>query len=84
MDKKYETGRLSRRHLSIRLGRHHNGVEGPNSLKTKLKDFLNWILTSEAQLEGSLNEGDPERVMETLGTPSGLKGLWQRLIDRKV
>jgi len=84
VDKKYETGRLSRRHLSIRLGRHHNGVEGPNSLKTKLKDFLNWILTSEAQLEGSLNEGDPERVMETLGTPSGLKGLWQRLIDRKV
>lgn len=78
----YDQSGLSRMNLSIRLGRHHNGVEGPNSLKTALKDFVNWVAANEGRLPEFLDAKDPERLMQATMAPSGMAGLLKRLVSR--
>lgn len=80
-DIKYNLDGLSRMNLSLRLGRHHSGVAGPNSLKTKLADFVNWMSINEAKLADFLVAVDPERLMETSVKPSGITGLWKSFIQ---
>ena len=67
----YELGGLIDKNLSIRLGRHHNGIKGPNSLETPLLDLLEHIpeLTSEDEI---FKADDPERALKVKGVKNSL------------
>jgi glycosyltransferase involved in cell wall biosynthesis len=80
----YERGMLWSRNLGIRLGRHHNGVKGSNTLVPTLKEFLQWLSQHQAELEvmGPAEADDPERVLEAQMAPSGLSAVWSRLVAR--
>ena len=78
----YQAGRLSRANLSIRLGRHHNGVEGPNCLKAVLLDFVHWLDSSHDKLPALLELQDPERAIQGSMEPVGVAGLLGRIFSR--
>lgn len=68
----YRTGHLSRKNLSIRLGRHHNGVAGSNSLETSLTDLVQWIADNDDKLPACIDSPDPEHTIQEIMMPKGV------------
>ena len=77
----YKIGQLSRANLSIRLGRHHNGVTGPNSLKVKLIDLVQWLNQFCHKLPEMMDSQDLERVIEDSITPPTVVGFVDRIFS---
>jgi len=77
----YQAGHLSRANLSIRLGRHHNGVAGPNSLKANLLDLVQWLDRSDDKFPALLGSQDPERAIQASMPPTGVAGLLGRIFS---
>jgi glycosyltransferase involved in cell wall biosynthesis len=60
----YDMSKISRKNLSIRLGRHHLGEDGPNSLGSTLAEFIEFIAkTPSDELEHYIDLPDPERAL---------------------
>jgi hypothetical protein len=78
----YQPGHVSRANLSIRLGRHHNGLAGPNSLKATLLDLVQWLGGSDDKLPALLDSPDPERAIQASMAPTGVAGLLGRIFSR--
>lgn len=78
----YQAGHLARANLSIRLGRHHNGVAGPNSLKANLLDLVQWLDRSDDKFPALLDSQDPERAIQASMAPTGVAGLLGRIFSR--
>lgn len=76
----YQLGNISPHNLSIRLGRHHLGQTGPNSLDTTLQDFVTWLESNENELADYLYLEDPEREIEK-NMQKGVSGLLKRMIS---
>lgn len=70
-DSRYQRGKMWDRNLSIRLGRHHLGKEGPNSLAPVLGAFVAWLNEHNGSLEKYQSEEDPEKVMDAAFGNSG-------------
>jgi len=68
----YDLENLSRKNLSIRLGRHHVDSEGPNSLNVKLIDLIEWISNNPTEAQHALQSEDPERAMNIKKSELGL------------
>lgn len=79
----YETGHLSRTNLSIRLGRHHTGQLGPNSLKPTLPEFIKRISAFESQLSAHLTVDDPERSIQAEMRQTGAVGVLGKIFSRR-
>ena len=78
---KYSLHGLSRKNLSIRLGRHHNGIASPNSLKMPLIDLINWLSVNEAKLGNFIDVEDTERSIEKSVKPIGVAAIWKRFVS---
>lgn len=78
----YRLGQISGANLSIRLGQHHNGVLGPNSLDTTLTDLLRWISTHSSKLAEYLDRQEPERSIRESMRSGPVAGLLERLFSR--
>lgn len=78
----YQAGHLLRANLSIRLGRHHNGVVGPNSLKANLFNLIKWLEGSGEKLLALLDSPDPERAIQASMAPTRVAGLLGRIFQR--
>ncbi|NUT60277.1 MULTISPECIES: hypothetical protein [unclassified Herbaspirillum] len=60
----YDMSRISRKNLSIRLGRHHLGEDGPNSLGSTLTEFIQFITDRAVdEIEQYIHLPDPERAL---------------------
>jgi glycosyltransferase involved in cell wall biosynthesis len=59
---------ISGANLSIRLGRHHLGKSGPNSLKLDLSGLIGWLPLHNDVLSQLLRLDDPESGIEKLAT----------------
>jgi hypothetical protein len=77
----YQTGNLFDRDLSIRLGRHHSGVDSPNGLSPRLKEFVRWISTNQGRVQQFASSGDPERAISDSTSSSGLGKILKRLVS---
>jgi glycosyltransferase involved in cell wall biosynthesis len=66
----YQLGGLSRTNLSIRLGRHHDGIQGPNSLKTSLPELVDWLALNDGRLSDFLGMEDPESAIQASISPT--------------
>ena len=77
-----QLGQVSRANLSIRLGRHHNGVASPNSLKTTLMDLVGWLSVSEDKILPLLDLPDPERAIQASIVLTGVPSMLGRIFSR--
>jgi glycosyltransferase involved in cell wall biosynthesis len=78
----YQPGHISCANLSIRLGRHHNGVAGPNSLKATLLDLVQWLGGCGNKLPPLLESPDPESMIQSSMAPGGVASLLGRFFSR--
>lgn len=76
----YDLSDRSQRNLSIRLGRHHLGEEGPNSLGSTLTDFISFLSTTPAEaLKPYIDLEDPERALPIPALVQPRKGILQAI-----
>ena len=68
----YLSGGLAGKNLSIRLGRHHNGNHGPNSLKTSLSDLIQQISLQPIDCQ-IINSADPEIELQLIKNKFSIK-----------
>jgi len=75
----FRVGDLSRKNLSIRLGRHHNNTSGPNSIDSSLPSLVQWLERGEVDLQAMLDSNDPEKTIQ-----ASMKGthLGRKLLER--
>jgi len=77
----YRLGNLSHNNLSIRLGRHHNGVAGTNSLKATLPDLVDWLNKNDKRLQPFLDSQDPEHAIQTSVQSKSIVGMLGRMFS---
>jgi glycosyltransferase involved in cell wall biosynthesis len=75
----YSMDGISRKNLSIRLGRHHLGLQGPNTLNSKLDEFVGWISQNLEDARKLLHDEDPERLMFIKKEESSVTNIFGRL-----
>jgi len=61
----YELGNMARSNLSLRLGRHHEGLKNPNSFKITLTDFISFISDHQYNLSELISKIDPENEIDS-------------------
>jgi len=76
----YCPGGLFTNNLSIRLGRHHNGVSGPNSVAIKLDQFLARVDNPSIKVQNDVERAFVEE--DTEGMDMKKSGVIKRLVNR--